>query len=742
MRTLPITYLLAACTSTSTTFGLSRADQPADHLVFNNATEPETIDPTQATGSPDGRIADELFEGLTEYDPDDLSPVPAHALSWETHPDGRGYTFHLRDDAVWSNGRPVTTHDYLWSWEHVLRPHYLARYAQQLYLLQRAPAYNEGRALRVVTGPHAGTDVEVVATTARRTLEAIDVGGVSVREGATVQVEGAADADPVTVVVRASCPDLSELRELLDCTGEPVRGSVPAAALEPAWPLADQRVVTRAVDVTDRQGGPRGTLARGDDVVLLELLGDAAVVYIPVDERTGLVPADALVDPRVGHVRLTVQALPPIDWDAATPAAPPPVDTDAPTVAVDGAAPSEPAALPAFDVGLDAVAVTPEVLGVRALDDHTLQVRLSGVAPYFLQLTSHYTLRPANQEAWEAHGSRWTRPENIVTDGPFLLADHVVRDHFQLEKNPDWWGADTVALEHVTAWSIDNQHTSANLYRAGYTDFTVSNDVPSEFVPILQDAADFHVGPALSVYFYRLNTQEPPLDDPRVRRALSMAIDRRDIVRVTRAGQLPATHIVPPGLPHYDDGVPGPDFDPEGARKLLAEAGYPDGVGFPEISILYNTLESHKLIAAVIQAQWKEHLGITVQLENREWKTYLKAVVSQDYNVARAGWIGDYLDPMTFLELWQTDGGNNNTGWSDPRYDALITQATQEPDPDVRAQILRTAEAMLNEQMPFIPLYWYVWFELTQPDVKGKQPNLLDQHPLRFVSLDRGSSDR
>ena len=148
-------------------------------------------------------------------------------------------------------------------------------------------------------------------------------------------------------------------------------------------------------------------------------------------------------------------------------------------------------------------------------------------------------------------------------------------------------------------------------------------------------------------------------------------------------------------------------------------------------------MESHKLVAAVIQDQWAKHLGITVQLENREWKTYLKTVNGLDYDIARGGWIGDFLDPMTFLELWIDNGGNNNTGWSSDRYEALLKQAATEPDLATRASVLAEAEGILNDEMPFIPIYWYVWAELTQPDVHGLHPNLLDQHPLRYVHIER-----
>jgi oligopeptide transport system substrate-binding protein len=215
-----------------------------------------------------------------------------------------------------------------------------------------------------------------------------------------------------------------------------------------------------------------------------------------------------------------------------------------------------------------------------------------------------------------------------------------------------------------------------------------------------------------------------------------MSIDRRDVVAILKAGQIPANHLVPPGLPGY---IPaeGPDFDPAAAAALLAEAGFPGGEGFPPLRLLYNTLESHKLVAAIVQDQWKRHLGIEVELENREWKTYLKAVDALDYDVARAGWIGDYLDPNTFLDLWVTGGGNNRTGWGEPEYDQLILDAATEPDPVVRATILAEAEALLNEQMPIIPIYWYVWTEVLQPSVRGHHANLLDQHPLSSVWLER-----
>ncbi|MCB9763676.1 MAG: hypothetical protein H6739_28160 [Alphaproteobacteria bacterium] len=749
---LLIAALAAGCTSRSAdSFGLSRADQPGNVLVFNNGSEPEYLDPTQATGHPDGRIIQELFDGLTEYDPVDLSATPSLAGSWDDHPDGRGYTFHLRDGARWTDDSPVTAHDFVWSWERVLNPVYLARYAQQLYTVERAQLYNRSQAavLQVeVEGLAPGTPLELVSSNLvapQTDLNLRDGPGGAAREevgaGTVLLTTGRVDGGWVEVRYRADCPDLSDLPALLDCAGPEQTGWLPADSVEASFPVLNQRVLTREVELLDDDGRPLDGLDVGDEVVLLTRDGERARIFFGLRERYGWLPADALADPRGALVHYTARPLPPISWDGEPlvepdTAAPEPDATPEEADVIPEEADAAPQEAAPVSVPLSALESHPELLGFRAVDDHTLVVRLNTIAPYFLQLTSHSTLRAAPRQAIEAYGARWTRPELIVTNGPFLLEEHKVRDRFELVKNPDWWGAQDLRLDRVIAWSVDNLTASVNLYRAGETDLVVANDLPKEFIPILQGSSDFEVSPALSVYLYRLNTRRPPLDDVRVRRALAMAIDKRDIVAVTRAGEMPASHLVPPGLPGYA-GPAGPPFDPEAARALLAEAGFPGGEGFPELKILYNNLESHKLVAAVIQDQLQRHLGVTVQLENREWKTFLKSVNVGDYDISRGGWIGDYLDPTTFLDLWMTGGGNNNTGWGSAEYERLLAEANAQSDPDVRLSILAQAEAVLNEEMPFIPLYWYVWVELKQPEVGGYYPNLLDQHPLRTVWLDR-----
>ena len=688
------TLLASACVAEDAEFfGLSRADQPADTLVFNNATEPEYLDPGLATGHPDGRIIAELFDGLTEYHPQTLEALPAHAESWEVHPDGRGYTFTLRRDALWTDGEPVVAGDYAFSWERNLNPVYLGRYAMQLYAVQHALRYNENRLVRL-----------------------------------TEEVEGLA---PGTLL------ELVEAEEK-DEDGRSV------------FPLLSERSLVAAAELRGPDGAVVARLEPGDTVIWTgEPEAGRTEVYHPSEERWGTVPAEVLEDPDAAEQRFVAVVLDEPDWQADPARTEPEVDSgeeaaEAPANGDgdgdgDGDDLDEAEALEfARTVRVTGAQVrpAPDGLGVRAWDDGTLEVRMEGVAPYFLQQTSHTATKAVPRRAIQAHGSRWTRPEHIVSSGPFRLVEHVVRDRFVLERWPEHWDAGAVKLERIEAWSIDHVHTSTNLYRAGYTDLVVANDIPPEFLPVLRGKQDFTLSPALSVYFYRINTDRPPLDDVRVRQALALAIDKRDVVSVAKGGELPASHIVPPGLPGYPE-VEGLGFDPERARALLAEAGFPGGEGFPRLRVLYNTQEKHKHIAAVIQAQWQEHLGIEIELENREWKTYLKAVHSQDYDIARGGWIGDYLDANTFLEMWLTGGGNNETGWGQPEYDALIARAGQTADPAERLAVLAEAEAVLNEELPFIPLYWYVWQELRQPELRGHHPNLLDHHPLRHVWLDR-----
>ncbi len=374
----------------------------------------------------------------------------------------------------------------------------------------------------------------------------------------------------------------------------------------------------------------------------------------------------------------------------------------------------------------------PEKLGFRALDDHTLEVRLEHPVAYFLELTSFATYAPLNRQCLETHGDQWTRPGKMVCNGPFVLAEWRLHDRIVLKKNPFYWNAENVALEEIHILAVDDAETALKKYLNGEVDWI--REVPGPKVAQVASLPGFRYSPELGTYFYRFNVTRPPLDDPRVRKALNMAVDKEAIVKyLLRAGQRAARSYVPPLLAGYQP-VEGPGYDPEAARRLLAEAGYPGGRGFPRLELLYNTSESHKQIAEAIQYMWRKNLGITVTLRNQEWKVYLDSMSHLDYDIARSGWIGDYMDPNTFLDCFVTGGGNNRTGWSHRGYDDLIARAAREADPRARLALLRQAERILVcEELPILPLYFYVNTYMVRPRVRGVYDNPRNFHPFQYV---------
>jgi oligopeptide transport system substrate-binding protein len=501
----------------------------AQEQVFriNNTAEPESLDPGVVTGVPEHRIISNLFEGLTTTDPKDLSPKPGMAASWTVSKDGLVYAFKLRD-ARWTDGKPVTAHDFVYAWERVLNPKMGAKYAQQIYqYVKNAEEYNKGR-----------------------------------------------------------LTDFSQV-------------------------------------------------------------------------------------------------------------------------------------------------------GVKALDDRTLQVTLRCPTAYFLDLTSFYTLYPVPRWAIEAHGKDWVKPGKIVSNGAFRLMSWVPLKELILEKNPQHWDAATVKLQKVIFLPTDDTNTAYKQFLAGDSDWIPT--VPPAQIDAARNRPDFYVTPYLGTYYFRFNVTKPPTNDVRVRKALSMAVDRESLTKfVTKAGEVPTSAFVPAGMRGYE-GVRGLPFDVAAAKKLLAEAGYPEGKGFPKVELLYNTNELHRVITQAVQQMWKDHLGIQVDLVNVEWKVYLSRQSSLDYQASRAGWIGDYVDPNTFLDMWITGGGNNQTGWSNKRYDDLMAQATCKiVNPRDRMRALQEAEKILvADEVPIMPLYTYVNKGMLSRRVKGWSPNILDQHPLKYISLER-----
>jgi oligopeptide transport system substrate-binding protein len=247
---------------------------------------------------------------------------------------------------------------------------------------------------------------------------------------------------------------------------------------------------------------------------------------------------------------------------------------------------------------------------------------------------------------------------------------------------------------------------------------------------------DLNPAPQLSTYFYLLNTTRAPLDDVRIRQALSMAINRDEITRVaTGAGEFPALSLVPPSLPGYEQQKCEP-YNPDRARKILADAGYPDGRGVPRLEIHYNTDQQHQAVAELVRKQWQRELGIVVSLRNEEWGSAQNTQQQMGFLISRRTWGGDYLDPNTFLDMYVTGGENNNTGYSNAEYDRLIAEAAKEPDESKRTKMLERAERILMDELPIIPLYFYVSRNMVRPQVRGFYNNLQDTHPLNALWID------
>ncbi|MEZ6021726.1 MAG: peptide ABC transporter substrate-binding protein, partial [Planctomycetota bacterium] len=525
--------------------------EPAD-FTFNNGTEVQSLDPAKVTGVPEGRVIRCLYEGLVIKDPKDLSPVPGVAKSWDISEDKKTYTFHLRDNASWSNGDPVTAQDFEWSMKRMLDPETAAEYAYQLWYVKGAKAY---------------------------TTE----------------------------------------------------------------------------------------------------------VYPEGHERSGKAKND------------------------------------------------------------------PETVAIHALDDHTLRIELENPTPFFLELMGFYPVFPVNRRAleeaqrkwpttWE---TRWQAPGNHVGNGPWKLKSRRINDRIQLVKNEHYWDADNVAFNTMDILAIENSTTGANVYLTGGCDFL--DKVDASVVAQLMPREDFDPQPYQGLYFYRVNTTKPPFDDARVRLALSLTLPRELICKyVTKMGQVPAWSLVPPMGDYYTaaqadrgatDGTPEANLEQniQRAKALLAEAGYgPNGKPFPPFEIHYNTLEAHKLIAEAIMDAWKRHLGISVKLRNEEWKVYLDTQTNLRYDVSRAAWIGDYMDPNTFVDLFVTGGDNNKTGWGNPEYDALVHGAVSEPDPAKRLDMLHRAEQILMDDLPILPIYYYVTQNMVAPRLGGFYSNPQDEHFPKF----------
>lgn len=523
--------LLAGGCAKKETVAASVGAAPAKKILrYGNGAEPQDLDPQTVTGAPEHRLFQALLEGLVSEDPQ-LNIIPGVAEKWDISADGLVYTFHLRADAKWSNGEPVTADDFVQSYRRMITPALAAEYAYMLWLVAGAEDYYKGK-------------------------------------------------------------------------------------------LADF-------------------------------------------SQTGF----------------------------------------------------------------------------KAPDPRTLQLTLRQRAPFLLHAMNHEAWQPVPVATIKKFGpldskrTPWTRPENFVGNGPFVLKSWRPNQLIVAERSPTYWDRANVKLDEIDFYPVELAETEERMFRASQLDITYECPLSKIDVYRRENPAALRLDPFDTVYFYRFNIARKPFDDVRVRRALAMAIDREKIVKdVTLGGEQPAYHLVPPNLLGY---VSQHNFneDVAEARRLLAEAGYPDGHGFPKVELLYNTLEKHRVIAEALQQMWRKNLGIDITLFNQEWKVYIDSQHTKNYQLERGGWQADYVDPHVFFDMWETGGGNNDTNWGDPEYDRLLHSALDAPNDTARFAIYQRMEKIFLEAMPVIPIYFYTYARLVSPRVKNFVTTPLDNFPWKYVDL-------
>ncbi len=663
-------------------------DPDPTHFTWCNTGEPEFLDPAMASSTGDVRIVYELFDGLTTFDPQAL-PAPSLATRWEISPDLRRFTFHLRDDARWSNGRRLTAADFVFSIARVLHPLTGSANAEHLWRLRHGRPFSAG--------------------TARLVLR--DAGGLRAGEVVAVTDEKA----PSSNLRRARAP-------------LPLRAAPETSA--DVWLALPAGAELTVVELGGPGCGSPRELTRCDWAYVHHATGYGIYGWVP------LAALDAPHDTRVYEVRS-------LEREAT-------------------------ASLPGSDL-----LHLPEILGVRALDDTTLILETEGPAPILVDVTLSRVLRPVPREVVSRWPRRWVRPEHIVTSGPFHLEYWRERDKLELVKSPTFWGAAAVRLERVTITSMNETSASLAVYYQGGCDAMVSNSIPASVLPVV--AGEATAGPATprkdyiraaynGTYFYVINVQRYP--NVHFRRALVHALDRSVLPVLLKGGQIPHLGLTPGqpiaslseddlrlcGVTRATPGVamivetgkicyvtpPGPRHDEAAARRELELARAEMGSLPPIVTIKFNSgFDYHKTIAEWIQHEWQRVLGLRVELESQEFRTYLRSTLNKEYDIARLGWTGDINDPESqFLSIFRCDSPDNRTGYCNREVERLFDAALVESDRGRRVELIRQAEAIMIAEAPIIPMYVYTQHHLQKPYVRNLHVNLSDHQSLRDVWID------
>jgi len=397
--------------------------------------------------------------------------------------------------------------------------------------------------------------------------------------------------------------------------------------------------------------------------------------------------------------------------------------------------------------GKQLVPIKADDVGIEAVDDYTLRISLAQPAPYFISMMPHQFFRALHQKTVERYGNTWTDAANIVTSGPFKLSSWNHYDRIVVVRNPNYWDAANVKLDQIVFYLLSDNTTMLNLYKAGELDATYNHTVPSAWLEVIGPLKDFMDAPEAAIDFYNFNTTKGPTQDVRVRKALNMSLDKKALADWRHVK--PLTGMIPDGIfPGYPQ-PKGDPFDPEKAKRLLAEAGFRDSAGkfdakkfdASDVELITNPDGNNLSYADFIQAQWKQNLGVTISIHVMENKTFFKAQTDLDYKgVSRTGWGADFMDPFTFLGIFYTPKGANGTGWYDPKYVALLDEANRTIDPQHRYQLLAQAEQMILDAQPVLPLTVGTTRQMKKPYVKGLYPNPAALYSWKAVYIERDQS--
>ncbi|WP_437682513.1 peptide ABC transporter substrate-binding protein [Sorangium sp. So ce131] len=736
---------LAACTGDVEGYvgTTSRSGKDVATFYVNNADEPEYLDPGKAVDSVSSALLVQMFEGLTTYAAGDLHPVQGVATHWEQSDDNRIFRFHLRPEARWSDGKPVTAHDFEYAWKRALRPSTASLAATNLHVLKNGELFNLGKlkALRDAAALRAAPRPDAPPVLALPRGAFVVVLGHSPARVVTAVAPLAAPPPGVVAVTHAEADEETGAAERLSFETAAGVGAAPGAAPPGAAP-------------TPAPLGPApGNGWRGAEVALLAAgppvaCNGAADRWFEVEgpQGRGFLPGCLLAPAENAAYTLVAPHASLPTYDPARPAAAPP------------------SGAPAGFVAAAELVEDDSAVGVRASDERTLEVELEQPTPYFTDITSSVSFFPVRRdviEPFEARGAPelWFRPENIVVNGPYQLDDWKFRYEITMKRNPAYWRHDALRIHRIVWMEIAQHNAALQLYRAGDLDYLGDNtDLPFDHLGWLSGKKDFRRSEYLSTVYYELNTRKPPLDDVRVRRALNLAVDKRELVeKITRVGA-PASHYVPDitgsGYAEQaaEDRQRGADpfspaevgHDPARARALLAEAGYEvvrDGDelranGFPPIEVLYNNGEGHKQVAVAIQDMWKRHLGISAALRSEEWRVMLNDLRDGNFQVIRLAWYADYNHPQTWLATFLSYSAQNRTGWADREFDDTIRKAAALADPHESMRLFRAAERRAVDGMCRIPLYFEEKSTLVKPWVRGFIPNARNTQLVKWLWID------